>query len=120
MPAGVPDSVLTSAFITPATRSAVKGLSTGVSITAVDSPVTLSLTLRNQDGEPVVDGEATLQLTGYGHIARFIQELFPNADTENFEGTLTVEAQGGTIAGTAIQLGSAPGEFTTLPVIVLR
>ena len=64
-------------------------------------------------------GEATLQLPANGHVARFIEELFPDADTSEFEGTLTVTAKKGTIAGTAIQVGSKPGEFTTLPVTPL-
>ncbi len=55
-----------------------------------------------------------------GHLARFIDELFPEADTADFTGTLTVTAVGGTIAATAIELGNQLGQFTTLPVNPLQ
>ena len=48
-----------------------------------------------------------------------IHELFPQADTAEFEGTVTISSVGGQIAATAIELGSAPGEFTTFPVAPL-
>lgn len=118
--AGVDASVATSGFITPVTRSAARNISTGVAITSVGPPVTVSLTLRNQNGEPVAGGEATSQLPANGYLARFIEDLFPNADAGEFEGTLTVTAEGGNVAGTAIQLGSRAGEFTTMPVTALR
>jgi hypothetical protein len=119
--AGVGGVVLpTSGFIIPATRSTSGNFSTGVAITSNFLPATLTLTLRNKNGDPVTGGQVTQQLPANGHLAKFIQELFPTADTREFEGTLTVTASGATVAGTAIQLGSKPGEFTTLPVSPLR
>jgi hypothetical protein len=57
-----------------------------------------------------------------GHIAKFLSELFPDAALESFEGILTVEVStpGGKIAGTALELGTEPGQFTTLPVMILE
>ena len=55
-------------------------------------------------------------LAAGGHLARFVEELFPEANTQNFHGTLSVEVTGGKVAATALELGSKPGEFTTLPV----
>ncbi|HEY3131306.1 MAG TPA: S8 family peptidase [Acidobacteriota bacterium] len=118
--AGVGASTPTSGFITPVTRSVAGGLSTGVAITSIGSPVSLTLTLRTKSGDMVNGGQVSLTLPANGHLARFIQELFPDADTQEFDGTLTVTAQGGNVAGTAIQLGSKPGQFTTLPVTALR
>lgn len=118
--AGVGASVATSGFIIPVARSVARSFSTGVALAAQASAPSLSLTLRNQGGEPVAEGQAVIDLPANGHLARFIEELFPNADTAEFEGTLTVSAEGGTVAGTAIELGSQPGEFTVLPVTPLE
>jgi len=118
--AGVGSSKLASGFITPVTRSEGKGLSTGVAITSPLAPASLALTLRDFYGIPVPGGQTTLQLPADGQVARFIEELFPNADTSEFKGTLTVVAETGSIAATALQTGSKPGEFTTMPVAVLR
>jgi hypothetical protein len=118
--AGVGTSASMTGFITPVRRSLSSGLSTGVAIAAQASPVMLRLTLRNQNGEEIPGGDAALQLPPKGHIARFIHELFPNANTADFVGTMTLVSQGGEIAAMAIELGARPGEFTTLPVAALR
>lgn len=34
-----------------------------------------------------------------------------------FEGSIRVQASGGRIAAMALELGSQPGQFTTLPII---
>jgi len=49
-----------------------------------------------------------------------LEQLFPEADTHNFKGTLTVKAAGGKIVGTVIEIGLQPGQFTALPVAELR
>lgn len=118
--AGVGAGVPTSAFITPVARSASSGLSTGVAVTSMASPVRLTFTLRNRKGETVQGGQVTLQLPAKGHVAKFVHELFADALVQEFEGTLTVSSEGGEVAGTAIQLGSRSGEFTTLPVTPVR
>ena len=51
-----------------------------------------------------------------GHFAKFINELFPDTDTDSFEGALVVEVTDGKVAATALELGTQPGEFTTLPL----
>lgn len=114
--AGVGASEPTSRFIVPVTRSVARRVSTEVAIASTGSPVRLKLTLRNRNGEPVTGGEALLQLQARGHLARFIEQLLPNAETSEFDGTLSVTAEGGQVVGTAIQVGSRLGEFTTLSV----
>ncbi|HEY3131541.1 MAG TPA: hypothetical protein VGL91_18945 [Acidobacteriota bacterium] len=118
--AGVGAGIPASGFITLVTRSVTGGLSTGVAVASTGSPVILTFTLRSKNGELVSGGQTTMQLSANGHMARFIQELFPNADTREFDGTLTVTSDSGSIVATAIQLGSRPGEFTTLPVTPLK
>lgn len=114
--AGVGESKLVRGFITPVRRSAIN---TGVAVVNTeDHLVGLTLRLRNRKGEEIPGGLTTTALEAHAQLAKFIDELFPNATLTNFEGTLTVEA--GTlndlIAATALELGSNPGQFTTLPV----
>jgi hypothetical protein len=86
-----------------------------VAITAL-AAAQVTFTLRNADGQPVAGGMRTLSLAANGHTAKYVPELFPDADTREFEGTVTVTSTGGQIAATAIELGSAPGQFTAFPV----
>lgn len=118
--AGVGSSTPMTAFITPVTRTVSGNLSTGIAVAAVSQGMTITLTLRTASGTAIAGGQVTRTLATNGHLAQFIQELFPNADTAEFSGTLTVTAESGTIVGTAIQLGSTAGQFTTLPVAAIR
>ena len=130
--AGVGASQTLSAFIIPVRRKA-GGINTGVAMHNTEStPVQVSLKLHQtpgqitpagfdtfQDGEPV----ATTSIDDFpagGHVAKFINELFPGTDTDNFGGTLVVEVTDGKVAATALELGTQPGEFTTLPVTALQ
>ena len=65
-------------------------------------------------------GQAAFGLSANGHRSRFLEELFPDADLCEFQGTLTVTAEGGSIVGTAIQIGSRAGLFVALPAAELR
>lgn len=119
--AGVGESESLAAFIIPV-RRIVGGINTGVALHHTkpsDTAPVLNLTLRNQDGEIA----ATRTIEDFalrGHLANFIDELFPDFFTpenlDDFSGTLVVEVKGGEVAATALELGSNPGEFTTLPV----
>ena len=118
---GVGSSAPTAGFIVPMTRSTSGQWSTGLALASTGAPVSVSLTLRNQQGMPVSGGQLELVLRPNGHTARFLEELFPNADTGEFFGTLTVTSEGGNIVGTAIQIGLGEGRLTaTLPVTPLR
>ena len=109
-------------FIIPVRRDEAGGLNTGISISSTGMALTSSLTLRDLNGNAVVGGMANLDLAANGHKADFLDVLFPEADTSNFGGTLTVSVvtPGATIAGTALELGSELGQFTTLPVTALE
>ena len=87
--------------------------------------MTLNLTLRDIQGQLVNNGTETItNFPGRGHLAQFIggagETLFPDANTDDFEGTLVVEVTGGSVAATALELGTEPGQFTTLPVTPLN
>lgn len=119
--AGVSDSEPLSRFITPVRRQA-GGINTGIAVVNTEeAPVTLSLSLRDAAGQEVFGGASTIEsLPGRGHLAQFINELFSDADTSGFQGTLVVEVTGGRVAATALELGPNPGQFTTLPVSPLN
>lgn len=119
--AGVGASEGFEQLITPVRRE-TGGINTGIALHNTEAvAVTLRLTLRNTEGEEVASGSRTLEdFPGQGHLAQFIDELFPDADLDNFEGTLLVEVIGGRVAATALELGTEPGQFTTLPVSRVR
>ena len=115
--AGVGTSESLDSFIIPVTRKK-DGLNTGIALLNVEqTPVSVTLSLNNQSGEQVPSGSTSIEdFSPLGHIAKFISELFPEAYTEEFLGTLTVTVAGGKVAATAVEFGLQPGEFTTLPV----
>ena len=119
--AGVGSSEPLQGFITPVRRES-SGINTGVAIhNTGNDPVSVTLTLRDQQGQVVPGGTANIDsLPANGHLARFINELFPNAETDDFSGTLVVQVDGGSVAATALELGTETGEFTTLPVTSLH
>jgi len=117
---GVGASAPAASVIVPVSRSQSRQSATGVAIIAPGAASNLTLTLRNVNGQAVSGGVKTLALAANAHIAKYVHELFPQANTAEFEGTVTINAVGGQIAATAIELGSAPGEFTTFPVAPLQ
>jgi glucose/arabinose dehydrogenase len=116
-------------FIVPVRRKS-GGINTAIAIQNTDTdsemlkltfPVTLKLTLQNAQGEAVPNGTKTISdFPVSGHLAQFIDELFPDADSDDFEGTLVVEVTDGNVAASALELGPDPGQFTTLPVTPLH
>ena len=117
--AGVGASQSLTGFIVPVRRKA-GGINTGIAVHNTEvQAVTLTLTLRTKDGQ-IVATTTIEDLAALGHLAKFINELFEEADTDDFEGTLVVEVTGGRVAATALELGTQPGQFTTLPVTPLQ
>ena len=114
-------------------RRKAGGINTGVAIYNTEStPVQVTLKLHQtlgqimpadlkalQNEEPIVTTSID-DFAAAGHVAKFINELFQGTDTDNFKGTLVVEVTGGQVAATALELGTQPGEFTTLPVTPLQ
>ncbi|MBI4456704.1 MAG: transposase [Acidobacteria bacterium] len=115
--AGVGESQPVAGFIVPVRRKSGE-INTGAAIRNVaGSSVALTLTLRDRQG--IFVAGASRNLNPGGHLAQFVNELFPGAPTDNFQGTLSVQASGGKVAATALELGSQAGQFTTLPVTPL-
>ncbi|MDA2929354.1 SBBP repeat-containing protein [Acidobacteria bacterium AH-259-O06] len=119
--AGVGASQPLRGFITPVRRKS-GGINTGIAIHNTESQaVTLSFTLRNSQGVEVANGTKTVEdLPAGGHLTQFIDQLFPQAGTSDFEGTLVVQVTDGKVAAAALELGPQAGQFTTLPVTPLN
>ncbi len=115
--AGVGASEPVNDAIFPARRMA-RGINTGAAIRNLSSePMTVTCML--MQGGKVVD-TATGVLPGDGHTSRFIDEMFPGADTTDFVGSVRCTApDGGMFVGVALELDAPNGIFTTLPVVPL-
>ncbi|MDA2930861.1 CHRD domain-containing protein [Acidobacteria bacterium AH-259-O06] len=117
--AGVGESIPVNGALVPVRRQS-GGINTGVAIRdTANRDNTVNLTLRDAQGAAVENSTATIMLSPRGRVSQFINELFPNANTDNFQGTLEIRAEGGEIAVIALELGTQAGEFTTLPVTEL-
>src|SRR5207249_5017641 len=117
--ARVEASIASDGFIAPVTQSARENSSTGVAIASTGLPVKVTLTLRDEGGVPIPGGGSTFESPANGHLARFLEQLFPEAETREFRGTVTVTAEGGSIVGTVLRFGSK-GQIAALPVIPLQ
>lgn len=114
---GVGESLPLSGFVIPVRRRA-GGINTGLAMrSTTGQSVNVTVILRRGTDEV---GRRTLSGFAAGaHLAQFLNELFPSVNTDNFTGTLVVQVEGGTVAATALELGTAAGQFTTLPVTPL-
>ena len=76
-------------FIAPVRRK-LDEINTGVGVQNTESePISLHFKLR-QGGQQIAEASRPNFPPG-GHLALFIDELFPSADTDDFNGTLVVE-----------------------------
>ena len=65
--------------------------------------------------------EAEIPLEANGQEARYIEELFPLADTSDFVGSVRCTAPGeGMFTGVAVELDAGSRIFTTLPVVPVQ
>jgi hypothetical protein len=106
-------------FVSPAIRNRAAGTTTSVSLTAVGE-VSVRLELRTAAGATVPGGEATLRLQQNASTTRTLEQLFPQAATDSFDGTITVHADGGNVAASVLQIGQSAGSTFVLPVIRLQ
>ncbi len=62
------------------------------------------------------DGILRMEVPANGHQAAFLFQLFNSFDFRGFKGTLRIVSTNALISVTGLQLGSAAGQFTALPV----
>lgn len=116
--AGVSSSAVVEGAIAPV-RRVEGGINTGLAIVNPGAgAVTIGMSLRSE-GEEVENGTNLLILGPGQSAADFLDELFPLADTSNFDGTVVITSDGG-FAALVLEFDSNNGVFTTLPVIPLR
>ncbi len=114
--AGVGSAEAAQRFLVPVESKAREEVRTGVALANPgDSPLPVTLILRDSRGDEVRDGAAGPELPARGHMAAFPEELFAGRgiDLSDFRGTLEVSAPGPVVC-MAIRL--SPGHFATLPV----
>ena len=112
--AGVGTSPEFRKAIAPVRR--IGNLSTGIAVRNVElSAQTVELILKDESGYTVRGGRAGREIEAGGRIAEFIQEIFPDADTADFRGEISINAMAGKVAAMALELDTG-GVFTTLPV----
>ena len=111
---GVGTSPRLRAAIAPVRRSG--NLSSGVAIRNPElAAQTVDLELKDEDGLVVPGGEASRHIEAGGRIAEFIEQFFPDADTADFKGEISIRARAGQIAVIVLEL-EVGRAFTTLPV----
>ena len=111
---GVGTSPRLRAAIAPVRRSG--NLSSGVAIRNPElAAQTIDLELKDEDGLVVPGGEASRTIEGGGRIAAYIEHFFPEADTADFKGEISIRARAGQIAVIVLEL-EVGRAFTTLPV----
>ena len=110
--AGVGASQPVRDVIFPARRRG--GLSTAVAIRNLGEEA-LGVSCRLMSGGMVLE-EAEIPLEANGQEARYIEELFPLADTSDFVGSVRCTALG-LFTGVAVELDAGNRIFTTLPVV---
>ncbi len=117
--AGIGASLPVTAAMFPARRQD-NGINTGAAIRNLESEaVTLTCALM-QNGRILAETE--IDLDAGGQVARFIDELFKDADTSDFTGSVLCTAlPGGSFTGVALEMDADNRIFTTLPMVpVLR
>ncbi len=112
--AGVGSGTPFKKAIVPVQR--IGSINTGIATRNTSSveQAVVNMTLRNLQGNGVAAGQAAVTLEPNARNSQFINEIFPGANTEDFQGTVTLESAN-SISALALELGDT-GEFTTLPV----
>ena len=113
--AGVGASQPVSNAIVPVRRQQ-DGLNTGIAIHNLESSPELVRCDLMQEG--VLLDAANIPLAANGQAARFIDQMFPTADTSDFVGLVRCTATGeGLFTAMALEMDPGNRIFTTLPVV---
>ena len=61
-----------------------------------------------------------MKLAANAQAARTLEQLFPAAAIDSFDGTLTIRADGGNVAASVLRVGTAGTPLVVAPVIRLQ
>ena len=117
--ARISSSRQTARFIAPARRDRTASMTTRVSMSSVGEAVTIQLQLRDASGRDVSGGTAEVRLAANGGLTQALEELFPGASTDTFEGTVSGTSSGASVAVTVLQTSSGTSHVV-LPVLPLQ
>lgn len=81
--------------------------------------IRVAFELRDSSGALVNSGNAERTIPPQGRVSRFIDELFPQAETSNFRGSVVTRAQTGEVVVIGLELQEGE-KLTTLPVERIR
>ena len=117
--AGIGASPPVAAAVFPARRQG-NGINTGAAIRNLEPEAMTMTCALMQNGRMLAETE--INLDAGGQVARFIDELFKEADTSHFAGSVHCTAlPGGSFTGVALEMDADNRIFTTLPLVpVLR
>ena len=116
--AGVGASEAVNTAIFPARRMA-NGINTGAAIRNLMADMTTVVCRLMAGGQR--RGEAVIELAGNGQNSQFINELFPSANTDDFEGSVHCSAPAGSMfTGVALEMDFNNRIFTTLPMVPVQ
>ena len=76
---------------------------------------TVELTLKDESRETIVGGTSSETNEAGGQFAKFIQEIFPDAETTDFKGEICIPAQASLVSVVPLEF-EAGRAFTALPV----
>ena len=106
---GVGDSVAGTTFTIFADTMGARNTGLALANPNPNQAVTIQLTLRTADGEPV--SQTQIELAPLGHVARFVDELFGGAPgIDEFEGTVLLES----LTQNLLPAGESPDEEAPL------
>jgi hypothetical protein len=119
---GVASSEIAGGFVLPVVRQPTGTtpieVSTGLAVANLSGKAgNLRLELWDTVTGRRSDGIRFVPIPRYGHFAAFLFEIYgPTFDFRGFNGTLRIVSSDVLIAATGLQLGSAAGQFTALPI----
>ncbi|MBI2821836.1 MAG: SBBP repeat-containing protein [Acidobacteria bacterium] len=96
-------------------KSLSERITTGIAIAAGGAGTVVTVTLRDSLGGSVLNGQVLVRLPPNGQVAKFIEELFPEAKIADFDGTVIVTSEGGDVTAVALQVGLQAGGLAVLP-----
>jgi hypothetical protein len=99
-----------------ARRNRATGTTTRLLLAAGYAAVALKLTLRTSTGADVAGGTAEVRLAANGQAVRTIDDLFPSAALDVFDGTVAIVPDNGSLSVAAVLID---GGETPLPVVAL-
>ena len=94
------------------------GINTGAAIRNLESDA-VAMTCHLMQGGEVLES-TMVELAGDGQQARFINEMFPEADTSDFTGSVRCTApEDSKFSGVALEMDARNRTFTTLPIVAV-